>query len=450
MKITQNNINDLEAELKVIIKPEDYQDKVDKVLRDYKKNAQIPGFRKGKVPMSVINRKYRTPVLVDEVNKMLQQDLYKYISDEKVKILGSPIPKNDEEIDWENTTNFNFKFEIGLAPDLDVKITKKDKVNYYIIKADDKLVNNYANDIAKRYGAMSQPELSQEGDLVFCKIEQIDTDGNVIENGIRNEATVSMDVISDKKIKKQFTGVKEGDCFHVNVIKAFTNHTDLCAMLNIKQNQLDNLISEIFQFTIKNISRIEPAEMNKELFEKVYGKDSVKTVKEFKARIKDEAERSFVSESDRMLKNDVVTYLLDKMKFEMPDDFLKRWLIHTSEKDLTLEEVESEYEMYSKSLRWQLIENNILKKFNIKVSNAEVENHTKSLIMMQMKQYGQTVPNEDKMKELVSSILDKEDERKKIYNQIYDVKSLQIYKENFKLTEKAISYDDFVKLASEK
>jgi trigger factor len=450
MKITQNNINDLQAELKVVITPEDYQDKVDKVLRDYKKNAEIPGFRKGKVPISVINKKYRIPILVDEVNKMLQEDLYKYISGEKVKVLGSPMPKNDQKIDWENTTTFNFEFEIGLAPDLDVKITKKDKVNYYKIQADTKLVDNYTNDIAKRYGAMSKPEVSEEGDLVFCEIIQIDVDGNVMENGIRNEATVSMDFISDKKIKKQFVGVKEGDSFTVNVMKAFINHTDLSAMLNITHEQLHDLISEDFQFTIKNVSRIEPAEMKKDLFEKVYGKDSVKTEKEFKARIKDEAERSFIPESDRMLKNDVVTYLIDKIKFEMPDEFLKRWLVHTSEKEITLEQIESEYDMYSKSLRWQLIENNILENFKIKVSTEEVEDHTKSLIAMQMQQYGQPVPPEDKMKEIVDSILVKEDERKKVYDQLYDVKSLEVYKENFKLTEKAISYDDFVKLASEK
>ena len=450
MKITQNNINDLQAELKVVITPEDYQDKVDKVLKDYKKNAEIPGFRKGKVPMSVINKKYRIPILVDEVNKMLQEDLYKYISGEKVKVLGSPMPKNDQKIDWENTTTFNFEFEIGLAPDLDIKITKKDKVNYYKIQADTKLVNNYANDIAKRYGAMSKPEVSEEGDLVFCEIIQIDVDGNVMENGIRNEATVSMDFISDKKIKKQFVGVKEGDSFTVNVMKAFGNHTDLSAMLNITHEQLHDLISEDFQFAVKNVSRIEPAEMKKELFEKVYGKDSVKTEKEFKSRIKDEAERSFIPESDRMLKNDVITYLIDKIKFDMPDEFLKRWLVHTSEKEITLEQIESEYDMYSKSLRWQLIENNILENFNIKVSTEEVEGHTKSLIAMQMQQYGQPVPPEDKMKEIVASILVKEDERKKVYDQLYDVKSLEVYKENFKLTEKAISYDDFVKLASEK
>ena len=450
MKITQNNINDLQAELKVVITPEDYQEKVDKELKNYRKNAEIPGFRKGKVPMSVINKKYRIPVLVDQVNKLLQEDLYKYISSEKVKVLGSPIPKDSQQIDWENTSTFTFEFEIGLSPDLDVKITKKDKVKYYQIQADNKLVDNYANDIAKRYGAMSKPEISEEGDLVFCEIVQIDVDGNVMENGVRNEATVSMDFISEKKIKKQFIGVKEGDSFTVNVMKAFSNHTDLSSMLNITQDQLHDLSSEDFQFTVKNVSRIKPSEMNQELFEKVYGKDSVKTEKEFKERIKDEAERSFVPESDRMLKNDVVTYLIDKIKFDMPDEFLKRWLVHTSEKKVTLEQIESEYDMYSKSLRWQLIENNILENYNVKVSTEEVENHTKSLITMQMQQYGQPVPQEDKMNEIVDSILKKEDERKKIYDQLYDVKSLEVYKENFKLTEKAISYDDFVKLASEK
>ena len=450
MKITQSNINDLQAELKVVITPEDYQEKVDKELKNYRKNAEIPGFRKGKVPMSVINKKYRIPVLVDQVNKLLQEDLYKYISSEKVKVLGSPMPKDSQQVDWENTSTFTFEFEIGLSPDLDVKITKKDKVKYYQIQADNKLVDNYANDIAKRYGAMSKPEISEEGDLVFCEIVQIDVDGNVMENGVRNEATVSMDFISDKKIKKQFIGVTEGDSFTVNVMKTFTNHTDLSSMLNITHDQLHDLSSEDFQFTVKNVSRIKPSEMNQELFEKVYGKDSVKTEKEFKERIKDEAERSFVPESDRMLKNDVVTYLIDKIKFDMPDEFLKRWLVHTSEKKVTLEQIESEYDMYSKSLRWQLIENNILENYNVKVSTEEVENHTKSLITMQMQQYGQPVPQEDKMNEIVASILKKEDERKKIYDQLYDVKSLEVYKENFKLTEKAISYDDFVKLASEK
>jgi len=450
MKITKTNINDLQASLKVVVTPEDYQEKVDKILTDYRKTAEIPGFRKGKIPKGMIKKQYGTAVLVDEVNKLLQEELYKYITEEKVKVLGSPMPNNSQEVDWENETTFNFNFEIGLAPDLDVKITKKDKVNYYKIEADKKIVDQYSNDIAKRFGKMSNPEVSKDGDLVFCEIVQLDVDGNVMNNGVRNEATVSMDFIADKKIKKQFIGVKSGDSFKVNVMKAFTNHADLSSMLNITHEQLHDLTSEEFQFTVKKISNLIPAELNEELFEKVYGKDSVKTEKEFKSRIKEEAEKSYITESDRMLKNDVVSYLIDKIKFDMPDEFLKKWLVQTSEQAVTLEQIESEYDMYQKSLRWQLIENNILEKFDVKVEASEVENQTASLIAMQMQQYGQPVPEQDKMNEIVASILMKEDERKKVYDQLYDQKTLEIYKENFKLTEKAISYDDFVKLASEK
>ena len=450
MKITKTNINDLQASLKVVVTPEDYQEKVDKILTDYRKTAEIPGFRKGKIPKGMIKKQYGTAVLVDEVNKLLQEELYKYITEEKVKVLGSPMPNKSQEVDWENDTTFNFDFEIGLAPELDVKITKKDKVNYYKIEADKKIVDQYSNDIAKRFGKMSNPEVSKDGDLVFCEIVQLDVDGNVMNNGVRNEATVSMDFIADKKIKKQFVGVKSGDSFKVNVMKAFTNHADLSAMLNITHEQLHDLTSEEFQFTVKTISNLIPAELNEELFEKVYGKDSVKTEKEFKSRIKEEAEKSYIAESDRMLKNDVVSYLIDKIKFDMPDEFLKKWLVQTSEKAVTLEQIESEYDMYQKSLRWQLIENNILENFDVKVEASEVENQTASLIAMQMQQYGQPVPEQDKMNEIVASILMKEDERKKVYDQLYDQKTLEIYKENFKLTEKAISYDDFVKLASEK
>ena len=450
MKITQEKINSLQAVLKVVVNPEDYQEKVAQVLSDYRKNAEIPGFRKGKVPAGMIKKQYATPVLVDEVNKLLQNELYKYISDEKVKVLGSPMPKEGQEVDWENDTTFNFEFEIGISPDLDIKITKKDKVNSYKIEADSTLVDKYSNDIAKRYGKMSNPETTSEGDLMMCEIAQLDVDGNLMENGIKNSATVASDYISDKKIKKEFFGKKVGDSFKINVMKAFTNHSDLGAMLNISHEELHNLTSEEFQFTVNTITTMLAADFNEELFDKVFEKGTVKTEKEFKAKIKEDAEKSYLGESDRMLKNDIVTYLLDNTKFDMPDEFLKRWLVHTSEEEVTLEQIEKEYDMYSKSLRWQLIENNILENFDVKVSAEEVEGHTRSLIAMQMGQYGQPVPEEDKMNEIVANVLMKEDERKKVYDQLYDVKTLALYKENFKLTEKAISYDDFVKLASEK
>ncbi len=450
MNLTQSKAKDLMATITVDVVANDYTEKVDKVLKDYRKTAEVPGFRKGKTPMGIINKKYRTSVVVEEVNKLIQDELYKHITEEKVRVLGSPMPLEDTKIDWENDVDFKFVYEIGLAPEFDVKITAKDKLDYQKIKADAKLVDGYCADIAKRYGKMSNPEVSEEGDLVFCSINQLDVDGNVMENGIKNEATVSMDYITDKKIKKQFIGVKADDVIAVNVMKAFTNHSDLGAMLSVSHEAIHNLTSEEFQFTIKNINRLAPADLNVELFDKVYGEGAVKDVKEFRAKIQAEAEGQFVGESDRMLKNDVVTYFVEKLKLQMPDDFLKRWLVQTSEQPITMEMLETEYDMYSKSLQWQLIENKILENYEIKVSQDDILAHTKKLIGMQMKQYGQPEGDDAQLTEIATGILKNEEERKKIYDQIFDEKTLAVYKENFKLTENSISYDDFVKLASEK
>jgi len=381
---------------------------------------------------------------------MLQDALYKHITAEKVRVLGSPMPIDEKPIDWENDEDFTFEYEVGLAPEFDVKITAKDKLNYYKIKADSKLVDGYCNDIAKRYGKMSNPESSVEGDLIFCTIEQLDVDGIVMDNGIKNDATVAMDYIADKKIKKQFIGVKTDDLITVNVMKAFTNHSDLGAMLNVDHAAIHNLTSEEFQFTVKNVNRLKSAELNVELFDKVYGPGVIKNEKEFKAKVKSEAEAQFVGESDRMLKNDVVTYFIDKLKLAMPNDFLKRWLVQTSEQPITMEMLETEYDMYAKSLQWQLIENKILENHSIKVTQDDVLAHTKVLISAQMKQYGQPEGDDKQLTDIATNILKNEEERKKVYDQIFDERTLAVYKENFKLTEKSVSYDEFVKLASRK
>ncbi|MBT3611350.1 MAG: trigger factor [Flavobacteriales bacterium] len=450
MKLTQSKAKDLMATITVEVAVADYSEKVDKVLKDYRKTADVPGFRKGKTPMAIINKKYRTSVIVEQVNKLLQDELYKHISAEKVRVLGSPMPINETPIDWENTENFTFQYEVGLAPNFDVKITAKDKLNYYKIKADAKLVDGYCTDIAKRYGKMSNPEISVEGDLIFCAIAQLDVDGDVMSNGISNEATVAMEYIADAKIKKQFIGVKKDDILKVNVMKAFANHSDLSSMLNVSHDAIDNLISEEFQFTIKNINQLAPAELTTELFDKVYGEGTVKNVKEFKAKVQSEAEAQFIGESDRMLKNDIVTYLIEKLKLKIPDEFLKRWLVQTSEQPITMEMLATEYDMYAKGLQWQLIENKILENYEVKVTQDDVLNQTKKLISSQMKQYGQSEGDDAQLTDIATNILKNEEERKKIYDQIFDERTLVVYKENFKLTEKNVTYEEFVKLASVK
>lgn len=450
MEIKTSKEKDLIMTISVEIKAEDYAEKVDVSLRNYRKTVQIPGFRKGKTPLGIINKKYRTSVVVEEVNKLIQDELYKYITGEKLRVLGSPMPINSESIDWKNDKDFCFQYEVGLAPKFDVKITSKDKLDYYKIKADSKLINNYCNDIAKRYGKMSNAKVSSEGDLIYCSIEQLDDSGKIISNGIKNDATVSMDYIADLNIRKQFLGLKKDDIVKLNILKSFTNRTDLLSMLNISQVDIQNLVSEVFQFTVKNINRLEPAKLDTVLFDKVYGTGSVKTEKDFKAKVKDEAERQFITESDRMLKNDVVNYLIKKFKLDMPNDFLKRWLVKTSDQPITMGILEKEYDTYSKSLQWQLIENKIIEKYEINVSQDDIIAHAKSLINMQMQQYGQPASDDKQLTEIANNILKNEEEKKKIYDQIFDERTLIVYKQNFKLNEKSISYNDFVKLASEK
>ncbi len=450
MKIIQGKAKNMMTTIKIEVTESDYSEKVTDILKRYRKDAVVPGFRKGKTPMSIIEKQYKTSVVVDEVNKLLQDSLYKHITENKVKVLGSPMPLSDNEIDWKNNSDFIFEYEVGLAPEFDVKISKKDKLDFYKIEADKKLVDNYCNDIAKRYGKMSNPSKSIAGDLVYCLIQQLDSNGNIDSSGISNEATVSIDTIKEKKYQKMFIGVEPDVKFNLNVKKVFSNKSDLSAMLKISQGELENLSNDLFEFTIIRINRLAPAVFDNELFNKVYPDGKIKNFKEFKNKIKEEAEKSFEVESDRMLKNDVVLYLVDKIKFDLPDEFLMKWLVKSSEKPLTIDQVKQDYPQYSKSLKWQLIENKILEEHKVKVDNDDLINFTKEIVKKQMQQYGQAISDDKQIADIAENILKNEDERKRISNQLFDEKTLVIYKELFKLNQKSISYDDFVKLATEK
>ena len=450
MKITQGKAKNMMTTIKIEVTESDYSEKVTDILKRYRKDAVVPGFRKGKTPMSIIEKQYKTSVVVDEVNKLLQDSLYKHITENKVKVLGSPMPLSDNEIDWKNNSDFIFEYEVGLAPEFDVKISKKDKLDFYKIEADKKLVDNYCNDIAKRYGKMSNPSKSIAGDLVYCLIQQLDSNGDIDSSGISNEATVSIDTIKEKKYQKMFIGVEPDVKFNLNVKKVFSNKSDLSAMLKISQGELENLSNDLFEFTIIRINRLAPAVFDNELFNKVYPDGKIKNLKEFKNKIKQEAEKSFEVESDRMLKNDVVLYLVDKIKFDLPDEFLMKWLVKSSEKPLTIDQVKQDYPQYSKSLKWQLIENKILEEHKVKVDNDDLINFTKEIVKKQMQQYGQAISDDKQIADIAENILKNEDERKRISNQLFDEKTLVIYKELFKLNQKSISYDDFVKLATEK
>ncbi len=446
MEITQEKIDALNAKLIVTVKQDDYQEKVENVIVNYRKTASIPGFRKGKVPMGQVKKMIGKSVLVDEVNKMLQEAIYKHITEQKVEVLGNPLPLTTE-VDWDNDTDFKFEYEMGLAPEFSVALDKKAKFDFLQIVADDKMVNHYVSDMAKRYGKMTQPEHSEKTDLIMGEFTQLDDEGQVLQRGISHTASVALDIIQDKKAQKKLIGLAENDEVKLRINKDFSN--DAHHMLNIKKEELETLDAD-FTFKVNKISRMEPAELNQELFDKVFGKDSVGSEEEFRAKVKEEVEKSFVSESDNKLKNDVILHLIKKTKLALPDDFLKKWLVATNENGLTSEQVEAEYDQYSKSLKWQLIENKIIKENNLEVKNEEVIDYTKSMIVSNFAQYGQPAPEDKKLEEIAQQVLTNEEERKKVYNQLYDVKTMALYKEQFTLKNKSVTYDEFVKLATEK
>jgi len=446
MNISKENIDSLNAVLKIELSAADYQDRVATVLADYRKTADMPGFRKGKVPMGVVKKRYGIPVKVEEINKILSDSITKYIVDEKLDILGNPLPKEAEQIDWDKQEDFVFEYELGLAPIFDVKISKKTKIDFYNIKADDTMIDRYAEDIAKRYGKMSSPEKVEEKDLVYGTFQELDADGLAVEGGITNQASVSLDFVKTKQLKNEFIGSEKGVVIVFDPKKAFENDTDTAAMLNIDKEAYADLKAN-FSFTIDNISRMEPADLNTELFDKVYGEGVVKNEKEFRAKIATEAENTFLGESDRKFQNDAVDFLLEKTSFDLPEEFLKRWMQTVSEKPVTLDEIENDFEGYKKSLKWQIIENKIAKENNLSVAKEEAIEETKKLIAAQMAQYGQLSPEGEQLEQYAQQVLANKEEEKNIYDRVFASKMTAFFKESFKMNEKEISYEDFIKLA---
>jgi len=446
MNISKENIDSLNAVLKIELSAADYQERVATVLADYRKTSDMPGFRKGKVPMGVVKKRYGIPVKVEEINKILSDSITKYIVDEKLDILGNPLPKEAEQIDWDKQEDFVFEYELGLAPIFEVKISKKNKLDFYKIKADDTMIDRYAEDIAKRYGKMSSPEKVEEKDLVYGTFQELDAEGLAVDGGISNQASVSLDFVKKKKLKNEFIGSEKGAVIVLDPKEAFENDTDTAAMLNIDKEAYADLKAQ-FSFTVDNISRMEPATLNTELFDKVYGEGVVKNEKEFRAKIATEAENMFVGESDRKFQNDAVDFLLEKTSFDLPEDFLKRWMQTVSEKPVTLDEIENDFEGYKKSLKWQIIENKIAKENNLSVAKEEALAEAKKLIAAQMAQYGQLSPEEELLEQYAQQVLTNKEEEKNIYDRVFASKMTTFFKEAFKMKDKEISYEDFIKLA---
>jgi trigger factor len=448
MDVTRKDIDQLNAEITLKLTPADYQDKVDAVLKEHRKKSTIPGFRKGMVPMGVIKKQVGTSVLIDEINKILSDELYKFISENKIDMLGNPIPKQQDRIDFVTQTNFEFTYEIGIAPEFKVEVSDKHKFDKVIVKIDDKLIDQNVNEIAKRYGKMENAEVSNADDMLYGKFVELDDNGDVKDAGIYNSTVLNIVTVADKDTVKKLTGVKQGDTIKVNPSKmGGANYVK--SWLGVDEAEAATIMSD-FNFTVEKINRMAPADLNQEFFDKLYGKDVVTSEAQFRDKIKEELEKSFNQNADQLLNREVQDTLIEKTKIDLPDEFLKKWLMVANEKPVTKEQIESEYDQYARGLKWQLIENKIIKDNKLEVSRDAVVEYTKSLIQQQMAGMGQNFMDDAELTDTANRVLQNQDEARQIYEQLYQQKLIELYNNNFKIKEKSVSYDEFVKLAEAK
>jgi len=436
MNITKENVDALNAVVTVEISSADYQDKVDTLLEDYRKKADIPGFRKGQVPMGMIKKQYGKSIMMDEVNKLLQDSLNNYLVEEKLDILGNPLPRMQEDFNWDKD-DYSFEFDLGLAPEFDVKLDAKKKITKYNIVADKDLLDKEVENLQKRFGEVIPQEAIVEG---------VNITGTFVneEKELEKKSTIELDSIKGKANQKSFLGAKVGDVVELKSKGLFDDDHKLMGALGLSHDEIHGLDISL-TFTVEEISVTELSEINQELFDKVFGPDIVKSEEELREKIKEDAEKQFESQSDQQLLNAVTEYLVENTKFDLPADFLKKWIAVAGEKPMTPEQATEEYEKSEKGLRYQLIEGKVLKENDIKLDFEELKDFTKGFVKAQMAQYGQLNPEEKELDDIVQRVLSNQEEAKRLQEQLVSKKLLSFYKENITFKEKEMNYEDFVK-----
>lgn len=451
MNITQENKGKLEAILKIELKEEDYREKVAAELRRIQRKAQMPGFRPGKVPVGIINKMYSQSVLADEVNKILVDEVYKYVKDQNLDILGNPLPDHEaaSKIDWGKQTEFEFYYTLGLAPKVDLELNESIEVDYYRIKVSDEVIDNYIADIRNRFGKMVNPEVSEAGDVLFGEFVELESAGVVKENAHTHKTNLFIKFVKDDSVKEELVGKKAGDAVEFDLLKAIESESEAASTIGVKTEDLSNY-SKLFRFTIENISRIEPAEMNEDLFKKALPEEEAKTEEEFRSLLSQQVSKQYQVDAEKHFRNEVNKKLIEVSSLELPEEFLKRWLKEANKDEFTVEQIEEEFPKLADSFRWQLIENHLISNNNLEVSPEEVNDHLSSFMRAQLKQYGQEDVEQSVIDGYIKEIMKNQDEMKKVYDNLFDQKLMNLYKEKLKLNEIEFDFDDFVKLVTEK
>lgn len=452
MNVTKETTGDLTAVLKIEVSSEDYKEAVEKELKNYRKKANMPGFRPGQVPMGLIKKMYEKPVRAEQVQNVMTEAMYKYIGDNKIELLGTPMANNDKtpQIDWDNQFDYTFYFDIALQPSFDIDLSSQNTTYYRITPTDD-ILNRFVEDIQRRFGKFEVPENVGENDLVYGEIKELDQEGNVKEGGIQTPTSLSVDLISMVTIKKKFLGAKKDDVIVFNLAKTFKNVTELAAMLRIDKEKAKEFKSDV-EFRISSISRITKHELNEDLYSKAYANRNIKTEEEFRQAAKEDLVNTYSKEADRYFLNETSKQLVETSKIELPDEFMKRWLIETNQGKVDEKEITDNYNTYRDSIKWQLIESKLMEKYKLEVSKDEIKTYYKDALISN---YFPVVENETEeqknereksIEKIADNMLENKEQGKQVYEYLFDQKLTATLKSQTKCEIKEISMEDFSQL----
>ncbi|MBR3496737.1 MAG: trigger factor [Prevotella sp.] len=452
MKVTFENPDKVNGLMTITVEEADFKENVEKTLKNYRKKANIPGFRPGQVPMGMIRRQVGTSVKVDEINKLVGQEIYKYVQENKIQMLGDPLPSEKQQpVDVEKDAPYTFVFDIAVAPEFEIKLNGHDKVDYYTIKVDDKLIDQQVEMYASRSGHYDKVEKYEDNDMLKGDLRELDADGNTKEGGITVEAAIMLpNYIKVDDQKKLFEGCKLGDIITFNPKKAYPeNNGEISSLLKISREEAENITAD-FSFQITEISRYVKADVNQDLFDQVFGKAVVKDEKEFRERIAEGMKAQFAVDSDFRFIFDLRAHCEKKVgKLTYPDALLKRIMLQNN-KDKGEEFVEKNYDLSVKELTWHLIKEQLVRDNNIKVEDADIKEVAKEAARAQFAQYGMNNVPDEYLENYANDMLKKKEYVDNLVDRSIDRKLTEVMKGVVKLNPKEVTLDEFNKMMEEK
>ena len=439
MKISRTDTNPLNSVITIKIERNDFEEKVSKILNDYRKKANIHGFRKGHVPIGMIKKQYETAVTAEEVNKLLQENLEKYLNEEKINILGNPLPvAMEDDIDWKSS-ELSFAFELGLAPKFDLNLSEKNKIIQYHITASESMINDQINQQRKQFGRLVARKHPLE-DFEITAVFKND------EAQIEATNTFDLSLINGKSNISALKKATVGTLLNLKFKKLFKDEATASRILNISPDKILEIKGEI-TIDIKEINERVMAEINQEFFDKIYGPNQVNSEEEMRQKVVEQMEKQFENQSDQKLLNDITEYLVNKTKFDLPDEFLIKWMQNSGEKSLNAEDARKEYERSEKGIRYQLIEGKIIADNDLQIKFEELKDFSKEMISVQMSQYGQAELPDQELEKIVARVMSNKDEARRLSEQLMSKKLLEFFKSTLSLKNKKLTFDKFIKEA---